>query len=61
MQITFPSLGGGRGLRGGGGDIPAEVLAQFGLAPGAGTFTEAKRQYDQQVQKLADFLRRVDR
>jgi hypothetical protein len=30
--------------------------AQFGLAPGAGTFTEAKRQYDLQIQKLNDFF-----
>jgi len=57
MHVIFPSLGGGRGGRGGGGgDIPAEVLAQFGLAPGAGTFTEAKRQYDLQIQKLNDFF-----
>jgi imidazolonepropionase-like amidohydrolase len=56
MHIIFPSLGGRGGRGGGGGDIPAEILAQFGLAPGAGTFTEAKRQYDLQIQKLNDFF-----
>src|SRR5882724_6198220 len=56
MHIIFPSLGGGRGGRGGGGEVPTEILAQFGLAPGAGTLTEAKRQYDLQIQKLNDFF-----
>lgn len=47
MQLNFPSLG-GRGGRGGG-------MAESG-GRGPVTFTEAKRQYDQQIQKINDFF-----
>jgi imidazolonepropionase-like amidohydrolase len=55
MHLIFPSIAGGRGGRGGGGDVPPEILAQFGITAG-GTFTEAKRQYEQQIQKLGEFF-----
>jgi hypothetical protein len=55
MHVIFPSLGGRGGRGGGGGDIPPDIAAQFGLTAG-GTFAEQKRQYDQQIQKLADFF-----
>jgi imidazolonepropionase-like amidohydrolase len=47
MQLNFPSLG-GRGGRGGEAAEGAEVKAV--------TFTEAKRQYDQQIQKINEFF-----
>jgi imidazolonepropionase-like amidohydrolase len=49
MQLNFPSIGGGRGGRGGGGEE-----AEGGR--GAVSFTEAKRQYDQQTQKINEFF-----
>lgn len=45
MQLNFPSIG-GRGGRGGGG----------GESGGRGAFAEAKRNYDQQIQKINDFF-----
>lgn len=48
MHLIFPSIG-GRGGRGGGGD------GEEG-GPAAGGYTEAKRNYDQQLQKLNDFF-----
>ncbi len=43
--------GGGRGGRGGGDEGEAPAAAR-----GPATFTEAKRQYDQQIQKINDFF-----
>jgi imidazolonepropionase-like amidohydrolase len=52
MHLIFPSMG-GRGGRG--GAIPDSVLE---LIPGAvgGTYTQAKRTYDQQIARLNDFF-----
>jgi imidazolonepropionase-like amidohydrolase len=47
MQLNFPSLG-GRGGRGGEAAEGSEIKA--------GSFTEAKRQYDQQIQKINEFF-----
>jgi imidazolonepropionase-like amidohydrolase len=47
IQLTFPSIA-GRGGRGG------EEAAAAGRGPA--TFTEAKRQYDRQIQKINDFF-----
>ena len=49
MQLNFPSIG-GRGGRGG----EAAEGAESGRGPV--TFTEAKRQYDQQLQKINEFF-----
>ena len=53
LHIIFPSLGGG-GRGGLAADFPDELAGLFG--GGAQTFTERKRQYDQQIQKLNDFF-----
>jgi imidazolonepropionase-like amidohydrolase len=46
MQLNFPSLGGGRG----------EAAESPDPGRGPVSFTEAKRQYDQQIQKINDFF-----
>jgi len=48
MQLNFPSIG-GRGGRGGEAEFPA-------AGRGPATFTEARRQYDEQIQKINDFF-----
>ncbi len=48
MQLSFPAIA-GRGGRGGGGEEP-----EGGRGPAP--FTEAKRNYDQQIQKINDFF-----
>jgi len=54
LHLIFPSLG-GRGGRGGGNpDFPEELLRPTGAVPL--TFTEAKRQYDQEIAKLNEFF-----
>jgi len=50
MQLNFPLIA-GRGGRGGGDEGEAPAAAR-----GPATFTEAKRQYDQQIQKINDFF-----
>jgi imidazolonepropionase-like amidohydrolase len=54
LHIIFPSLGGG-GRGGLAADFPDELAALFGAGTPQ-TFTERKRQYDQQIQKLNDFF-----
>lgn len=51
MHILFPNIP-GRGGRGGAADFPEE----FAGFVGSTTYTEQKRQYDQQIQKLNDFF-----
>jgi imidazolonepropionase-like amidohydrolase len=54
LQLTFPAIP-RRGGRGGDNeDFPTELLALLGGGPA--TFTEQKRQYDQQIVKLNDFF-----
>jgi imidazolonepropionase-like amidohydrolase len=50
VHVIFPSIGGG-GRGNFAADFPEEVVAG-----GANTFTERKRQYDAQLQKLNDFF-----
>jgi len=52
MHVIFPSTG-GRGGRGAG--IPDSVLEMISGAAG-GSYTQAKRTYDQQIAKLNDFF-----
>lgn len=55
MHVIFPSIA-GRGGRGGGGPTPdSSVLEMFGLA-GAGSYTAARRTYEQQIAKLNEFF-----
>ncbi len=54
LQVTFPSMG-GRGGRGG-GNIPAEFLAELGGDAGGAGGANARRQYDDAVAKLNDFF-----
>jgi imidazolonepropionase-like amidohydrolase len=54
MHVLWPSLG-GRGGRGGFA-IPDSVLGDLNPAVAAGGFTAAKRNYDQQVAKIAEFF-----
>jgi hypothetical protein len=49
MQLNFPSIG-GRGGRGG------EAAEAPESGRGTATFTEAKRQYDEQIRKINDFF-----
>ena len=52
IHVIFPSIpGGGRGNFA--ADFPDELAGLFG---GGGTFTERKRQYDAEIQKLNDFF-----
>jgi hypothetical protein len=55
LHVLFPTLG-GRGGRGGGGPAPDSVLELIGGAGAAGGFTQQVRNYQQQIQKLADFF-----
>ena len=56
MHLIFPSLG-GRGGRGGGGPAPDSVLELVpGAAGAAGTFTAARRAYEQQIEGISDFF-----
>jgi len=55
MHLIFPSIA-GRGGRGGGGPAPdSTVLELFGGA-GAGSYTAARRAYEQQIAKINDFF-----
>jgi imidazolonepropionase-like amidohydrolase len=53
VHLIFPALG-GRGGRGGG--APDAILEMIPGATGATGFTAAKRNYDQQVAKIAEFF-----
>ena len=53
VHLIFPALG-GRGGRGGG--APDAILEMIPGATGAPGFTAAKRNYDQQVAKIAEFF-----
>jgi imidazolonepropionase-like amidohydrolase len=53
VHVIFPAIGGG-GRGNFAADFPDELAALFG--GGANTFTERKRQYDAQIQKLNDFF-----
>ncbi|HLK69230.1 MAG TPA: amidohydrolase family protein [Bryobacteraceae bacterium] len=55
MHLIFPAIA-GRGGRGGGGPAPDSVLEIFGNAAGAGTYTAARRAYEQQIAKLSEFF-----
>ena len=52
MHLNFPSIAGRGGRGGDAADFPAALFGGRGPA----TFTEAKRQYDQQIQKIGDFF-----
>ena len=53
VHVIFPSIGGG-GRGNFAADFPDELAGLVG--GGANTFTERKRQYDAQIQKLNDFF-----
>lgn len=55
LHLIFPSIA-GRGGRGGGGPAPdSTVLELFGLT-GGGSYTAARRTYEQQIAKLNEFF-----
>ena len=54
LHLIFPSIA-GRGGRGGSGPVPDSVLEMFGVA-GAGSYTQARRTYEQQVARLNEFF-----
>jgi hypothetical protein len=54
MHLIFPSIG-GRGGRGGGGAPDPGLLELLG-ATQAGTYTQARRNYEQQISRLNDFF-----
>jgi hypothetical protein len=60
LHVNFPRLG-GRGGRGGGGGAPDSAVLELFGATAAGGFTQQKRNYEQQIAKLADFCEEARR
>src|ERR1044071_2705491 len=55
LHLIFPAIA-GRGGRGGGGPAPDAVIELFGGAAGATGYTQARRNYEQQIAKLNEFF-----
>jgi imidazolonepropionase-like amidohydrolase len=55
MHLIFPSIA-GRGGRGGGTPADFALPELLGAAGGAGTYTAARRTYEQQIAKINDFF-----
>jgi len=58
MSVMFPSIGwrGGRG-----GPLPENIAELFGNAGAAGTYTQARKNYEDQIAKLSDFFENARR
>ena len=54
LHVLFPQIA-GRGGRGGGGGAP-DAVDILGAAAGAGSYTQARRTYEQQLAKLNEFF-----
>jgi imidazolonepropionase-like amidohydrolase len=59
LHVLFPQIA-GRGGRG--GDLPPDAIPDFGgAAAGAGSYTQARRTYEQQIAKLSEFFEEARR